>query len=65
MNRKVVLLAASAFIVAAAFAAQPTLLKVDDRQGEGALEREPWVPGANRLMSVHDATAPLPLAPPR
>jgi hypothetical protein len=62
-RRKVILTAAAAFAIGVAFAAQPTSLR-NDRQGEAAREREPWVPGANMLMSAHDAIA-LPLAPPR
>jgi hypothetical protein len=62
-RRQVFLSAAAAFAIGVAFAAQPTSLGTD-RPGEGAREREPWVPGANMLMSAHDATA-LPLAPPR
>jgi hypothetical protein len=62
-RRKVILTAAAAFAIGVAFAAQPTSLRVD-RQGGGARERAPWVPGANMLMSAHDAAA-VPLAPPR
>jgi hypothetical protein len=59
---KVMLTAAAAIAIGVAFAAQPTLR--GDRPGGRARERDPWVPGANMLMSAHEATAP-PLAPPR
>jgi hypothetical protein len=62
-RRKVFVAAAAAFAIGVAFAAQPTSLPTD-RKAEGAREREPWVPGANMLMSAHDTTA-MPLAPPR
>jgi hypothetical protein len=61
-RRKVFLTVAAAFAIGVAFAAQPTAR--GDRPGEAACEREPWVPGANMLMSAHGAAAP-PLAPPR
>ena len=64
MNRRVMLAAAGVFVIAAAFAAQPTSVRDGNRQGEGAPQRDPWVPGGNALMSAHDATAQV-LAPPR
>ena len=66
MNRRVIMLAAAGvFVIAAAFAAQPTSVRDGNRQGgEGTAQRDPWVPGGNALMSAHDATAQV-LAPPR
>ena len=62
-RRKVVIAAAAAFAIGAAFAAQPTSLRADwgersSRQGS------PWVPGTNALMSTHEWTMAGP-APPR
>jgi hypothetical protein len=65
MNRYREMLAVTALVViAAAFAAQPTSVHDGHSQGAPALQRELWVPGANALMSAHEATALL-LVPPR
>jgi hypothetical protein len=63
-RRREMLAAAAAVVIAAAFAAQPTSVNDGHRQGGEAPQREPWVPGANALMSAHEATA-LVVAPPR
>ena len=62
-RRKMIMTAAAAFAIGAAFAAQPTSVRADRRTSE-AREREPWVPGTNMLMSAHEVSA-TPLAPPR
>jgi len=59
-RRKVVIAAAAAFAIGVAFAAQPTSTRADRR--DEVTERQPWVPGANMVMSAHEAS--LPLAPP-
>jgi hypothetical protein len=62
-RRKVVLAAAAAFAIGAAFAAQPTSLRAD--WGEGGLRQgSPWVPGTNAVMSAHEPGMSIP-APPR
>ena len=53
-RRKVMVTAAAVFAFGVAFAAQPTSLRSEWR--EGASRREsPWVPGANMLMSAHES----------
>ena len=62
-HRKVIVAAAAAIALGAAFAAQPT----SDRAGRGAerpQQRALWVPGANMLMSVNESSVG-PIAPPR
>jgi len=64
MNRRSVIIAAgAAFAIGVAFAAQPTSVRADRRNGE-AQQREPWVPGTNMVMSAHEANF-APPAPPR
>ena len=60
-RRKVVIAAAAAFAIGVAFAAQPTSTRADRR--DEVMERQPWVPGTNMVMSAHEASMP-PLAPP-
>jgi hypothetical protein len=60
-RRKVVIAAAAAFAIGVALAAQPTSTRADRR--DEAVERQPWVPGTNMVMSAHE-TSMAPLAPP-
>jgi hypothetical protein len=62
-RRKVIMAATAAFAIGVAFAAQPTSIQAD-RVSNKALDREPWVPGTNMVMSAHEADV-APLAPPR
>jgi hypothetical protein len=62
-RRKMIMTAAAAFAIGAAFAAQPTSVRADRPSGV-AQQRAPWVPGTNMLMSAHEPSA-APLAPPR
>jgi hypothetical protein len=62
-SRKMIMTAAAAFAIGAAFAAQPTSVRADRRSGI-VQQRAPWVPGTNMLMSAHEPSA-APLAPPR
>jgi hypothetical protein len=62
-RRKMIMTAAAAFAIGAAFAAQPTSVRADRPNGD-VQRRAPWVPGTNMLMSAHEPTA-APLAPPR
>ena len=62
-RRKVVLAAAAAFAICVAFAAQPTSILANRIQHK-ALDRDPWVPGTNMVMSAHESDI-APLAPPR
>jgi hypothetical protein len=62
-SRKMIMTAAAAFAIGAAFAAQPTSVRAD-RPNRVVQQRTPWVPGTNMLMSAHEPSA-APLAPPR
>jgi hypothetical protein len=62
-RRKVMMTAGAAFVIGAAFAAQPTSVRADRPNGV-VQQRTPWVPGTNMLMSAHEPSA-APLAPPR
>jgi hypothetical protein len=62
-HRKMIMTAAAAFAIGAAFAAQPTSVRADRPNG-AVQQRAPWVPGTNMLMSAHEPSA-APLAPPR
>jgi len=62
-RRKVIITATAAFAIGVAFAAQPTSVRGDRRNGE-VQQRELWVPGTNMVMSAHEANV-APLAPPR
>jgi hypothetical protein len=62
-RRKMMMTAAAAFAIGAAFAAQPTSVRADRPAGV-VQQRAPWVPGTNMLMSAHEPSA-VPLAPPR
>jgi hypothetical protein len=62
-RRKVTVAAAAVFAIGVAFAAQPTSLRADRREGvprQGSL----WVPGTNTLMSAHEPIISV-LTPPR
>jgi hypothetical protein len=61
-RRKMIVTAAAAFAIGAAFAAQPISVGAD--RGGIVQQRSPWVPGTNMLMSAHEPSA-APLAPPR
>jgi hypothetical protein len=64
MNRhKMIIMACAAFAIGVAFAAQPTSMRADRESGNPS-ERDPWVPGANMVMSAHESDVD-PLAPPR
>jgi hypothetical protein len=62
-RRKMIMTAAAAFAIGAAFAAQPISVRAD-RPGADLQPRAPWVPGTNMLMSAHEPGG-TPLAPPR
>jgi hypothetical protein len=62
-RRKMIVTAAAAFAIGAAFAAQPISVGADRPSGV-VQQRAPWVPGTNMLMSAHEPSA-APLAPPR
>jgi hypothetical protein len=62
-RRKMIMTAAAAFAIGAAFAAQPISMRAD-RHGTDLQQRAPWVPGTNMLMSAHEPGG-TPLAPPR
>jgi len=62
-RRKVILTAAAVFAIGVAFAAQPTSVRADRRNGV-LLQRESWVPGTNMVMSALEA-GDASLAPPR
>ena len=62
-RRKVIVTAAAVFAFGVAFAAQPTSLRADWRQG--VLRQGPsWVPGTNTLMSAYEPSLSV-LTPPR
>jgi hypothetical protein len=63
-RRKMIMTAAAAFAIGAAFAAQPTSVRADRPNSGVVQQRTPWVPGTNMLMSAHEPSA-APLAPPR
>jgi hypothetical protein len=63
-RRKMIMTAAAAFAIGAAFAAQPTSVRADRPNSGVVQQRSPWVPGTNMLMSAHEPSA-APLAPPR
>jgi hypothetical protein len=62
-RRKVILTGLAVFAIGVAFAAQSTSDRFD-RGRERSQQVSPWVPGANMLMSAHEANIG-PLAPPR
>jgi hypothetical protein len=62
-RRKIVLTGAAIFAIGVAFAAQSTSGR-SERSTERVQQVAPWVPGANMLMSAHEASVG-PLAPPR
>jgi hypothetical protein len=62
-RRKVVMTAAAVFAIGVAFAAQPTSMRADWREG-APRQRSPWVPGTNTLMSAYEPIVSV-LAPPR
>jgi hypothetical protein len=62
-RRKMILAASAAFAIGVALAAQPTSVHAD-RHDAKAMQRDPWVPGTNMVMSAHEVDA-APLAPPR
>jgi hypothetical protein len=58
-----IITAAAAFAIGAAFSAQPTSMRADRLMGN--LESTaPWVPGTNMVMSAHEAGVAT-LAPPQ
>jgi hypothetical protein len=63
-RRKMIMTAAAAIAIGAAFAAQPTSVRADRPSNGVVQQRAPWVPGMNMLMSAHEPSA-APLAPPR
>ena len=62
-RRRMIVTAAAAFAIGVAFAAQPTSV-LADRSAADALQRDPWVPGTNMVMSAHERDL-VTLAPPR
>jgi hypothetical protein len=62
-RRKVMVTAAAVFAFGVAFAAQPTSLRSDWREGAPGQE-SPWIPGTNMLMSAHEPGL-LEVTPPR
>ncbi|MEA3196226.1 MAG: hypothetical protein QOF32_278 [Gammaproteobacteria bacterium] len=62
-RRKVMVTAAAVFAIGVSFAAQPTSLRADWRDGAPS-QGSPWVPGTNTLMSAHEPIVSF-LTPPR
>ena len=62
-RRKVIVTAAAVFAFGVAFAAQPTSLRADWRQGV-LRQGSSWVPGTNTLMSAYEPSLSV-LTPPR
>ena len=62
-RKKVIIAAAAAFTIGAAFAAQPVSVRAD-RDHPRSRDRDLWMPGADMVMSAHEPDD-VPLAPPR
>jgi hypothetical protein len=61
---KVMALAAAAFAIGGAFAAQPISVRADRHSGDMREVASPWVPGTNGVMSAYEPDT-LPFAPPQ